>query len=60
MIVCLKSILVNGTVNQLSELKEKHPDALDPWGKVARSYVKYAPNGESHEALNKRCGEFFG
>ena len=42
----------------LSELKEKHPDALDPWGKVARSYVKYAPNGESHEALNKRCGEF--
>lgn len=42
----------------LTEMKKKHPDAIDPWGKVAKNYVDYASNGETHEELNKRCGDF--
>ncbi|GGV10808.1 histidine phosphatase family protein [Lactobacillus acetotolerans] len=42
----------------LDELKSKYPDTVDPWGKVAKSYIKYAPHGESYEHLDQRCGEF--
>lgn len=42
----------------LSQVKKEHPDAIDPWGKVGKNYIKYAPNGESREDLDKRCGEF--
>ncbi|WEV71085.1 histidine phosphatase family protein [Lactobacillus sp. ESL0785] len=42
----------------LSELGQKYPDAIDPWGKANKNYVKYAPSGESNAELNKRCGEF--
>lgn len=42
----------------LTEMKEKYPDAIDPWGKANGNYVKYAPHGESWSQLKKRCAEF--
>lgn len=42
----------------LTELGQKYPDAIDPWGKASAAYVKYAPSGETYAALNKRCGSF--
>lgn len=43
---------------RMEEIGEKYPDVVDPWGKINRNYVKYAKNGESYEAFDKRCGEF--
>lgn len=42
----------------LSELGQKYPDAIDPWGKAAADYIKYAPSGESFTSLDERCGRF--
>ena len=42
----------------LSELGQKYPDAIDPWGKAAAAYIKYAPSGESFASLDERCGSF--
>ena len=42
----------------LTEMAEKYPDAIDPWGKANRNYIKYAPHGESMEELEKRCADF--
>ncbi|MDF7669134.1 histidine phosphatase family protein [Lactobacillus sp. ESL0703] len=42
----------------LTELGQKYPDAVDPWGKANANYIKYAPHGESNEELNERCGQF--
>lgn len=43
---------------KMDEINAKHPDVVDPWGKVNRDYVKYAKNGESYEEFNERCGSF--
>ncbi|GAA3626186.1 histidine phosphatase family protein [Lactobacillus hamsteri] len=43
---------------KMEEIGEKYPDVVDPWGKINRQYIKYAPNGESYEAFDERCGEF--
>ena len=43
---------------KMEKIGEKYPDVVDPWGKINRHYIKYAPNGESYEAFDKRCGEF--
>lgn len=43
---------------KLSEIQEKYPDAVDPWGTVNKNYVKYAPNGESYEEFEARCASF--
>ncbi|MBA1392417.1 histidine phosphatase family protein, partial [Lactobacillus sp. XV13L] len=42
----------------LKELGQKHPDAVDPWGKASAAYVKYAPSGETFAELDRRCGSF--
>lgn len=42
----------------LTDLGRKYPDAIDPWGKAAADYIKYAPGGESFSELNQRCGDF--
>lgn len=42
----------------LTEMKEQHPDAIDPWGKADSNYIKYAPHGESFAHLKERCAEF--
>ena len=42
----------------LTELGKKYPDAIDPWGKAAANYVKYAPHGETFAELDQRCGSF--
>lgn len=42
----------------LTALGQKYPDAIDPWGKAAADYIKYAPSGESFTALDRRCGSF--
>lgn len=42
----------------LSEIKEKHPDALDPWGKTNANYIKYAPHGDTFKNLEVRCANF--
>ena len=43
---------------KMADLAKKYPDVMDPWGKVNRNYVKYAPNGETYEEFDQRCGEF--
>lgn len=42
----------------LSEMAQKYPDAIDPWGKADGNYIKYAPHGESMDELEKRCASF--
>ncbi|BDR59936.1 histidine phosphatase family protein [Lactobacillus xylocopicola] len=42
----------------LPELGKQYPDAVDPWGKAAANYVKYAPSGATFEDLHERCGSF--
>lgn len=42
----------------LTEMKEKYPDAIDPWGKADKGYEKYAPNGETFDQLESRCADF--
>ncbi|WEV40008.1 histidine phosphatase family protein [Lactobacillus sp. ESL0684] len=42
----------------LTVLGQKYPDAVDPWGKAAKNYVKYAPSGETFAALESRCEQF--
>lgn len=43
---------------KMSDLAKKYPDAVDPWGKITSSYIKYAKNGESYADLEKRCQDF--
>jgi len=42
----------------VAKIEKKYPDAIDSWGQVGQSYIKYAPNGETFEELNQRCGQF--
>lgn len=42
----------------LTEMKEKYPDAIDPWGKADKGYEKYAPHGETFAHLRERCAAF--
>lgn len=42
----------------LTDMAQKYPDAIDPWGKANGNYVKYAPNGESMSELEARCASF--
>lgn len=42
----------------MDEIAKQHPDVIDPWGKINRNYVKYAPHGESYEDFEKRCASF--
>lgn len=42
----------------MAEVVAKHPDVVDPWGKINRNYLKYAQNGESYEDFEKRCASF--
>lgn len=43
---------------KMSDIAQNYPDVVDPWGKVNRHYIKYAPHGESYEKFDQRCGEF--
>lgn len=43
---------------KMADIAKKYPDAIDPWGKVTSNYIKYAKNGESYAALEKRCQDF--
>lgn len=43
---------------KMSEITEKYPNVMDPWGKITRNYVDYAPNGETYEAFEQRCADF--
>lgn len=42
----------------MDEIAENHPDVVDPWGKINRNYIKYAPHGESYEQFEDRCRDF--
>ena len=42
----------------LSQMRQEHPDAIDPWGKVNQNYIKYAKHGESFTDLKKRSNDF--
>ena len=56
--VVFSSPLKRSLTTALSELGQKYPDAIDPWGKAAAAYIKYAPSGESFASLDERCGSF--
>ena len=43
---------------KMDDIVKEYPDIVDPWGKVNRNYIRYAKNGESYEAFDKRCGDF--
>lgn len=43
---------------KMSDIAQNYPDVVDPWGKVNRHYIKYAPHGESYEKFDQRCGKF--
>ncbi|MDF7638125.1 histidine phosphatase family protein [Lactobacillus sp. ESL0791] len=42
----------------LPEIRKKYPDAIDPWGKVNKHFIKYAKKGETFPDFDKRCGVF--
>lgn len=43
---------------KMAEIRQQYPDVVDPWGKVNRHYVKYAPHGETYQHFDQRCGSF--
>lgn len=43
---------------KMSEIIANYPDVIDPWGKIDQNYEKYAHNGETYQAFEKRCASF--